>query len=88
MRPHMIDEAAYRARWRTLTREQRAAWQRLDGAVSPRQIVELITDVDGGPLGVDTRPNPNHGLYLLPEFMQSWNPNDDEPTTIQEDTDE
>lgn len=77
-----LDEAPYRAHWRTLTPEQRAAWLRMDGAVSPRQIVKLTTDVDGRPLGVETRPNANHGIYLLPVFMQSWNPDDDEPTTI------
>ncbi len=81
-------EQHYREWWRTHTPQQRANLQR--GVESPRELVELTEDADGDPLGVETTANPDHGAVVVPAFVMSWRPEDDEPVTVtnQEDTDE
>lgn len=78
-------EAAYRDWWRNHTPAERAALQRLDGQVSPRQVLDVVEDPDGMPLAVDMVDNPYHGTVSLPSFLLSWDPNDDDPQTVEED---
>lgn len=78
-------EAGYRHWWSSHTPAERAALQRLDGHDNPRKVLDVLDDPDGMPLAVGMIDNPDHGVVMVPPFVLSWDPNDDDPQTVEED---
>ncbi len=81
-------EASYRDWWSEHTPEQRRLLQSMHGVVNPRQVADIPLDVDGVPISVGMVDNPVHGVIYLPRYLRTWNPDDDNPTTLKDDDDD
>lgn len=74
-------ETGWRIWWAEHSPAERAALQRLDGHENPREVLDVIEDPDGIPISARTIENPDHGTVRLPGYLLGWDPNDDDPTT-------
>jgi hypothetical protein len=77
-----MDETHYRTWWAAHTPAERADLLALADHQVPREVLDVIEHPDGIPAAAGVTANSNHGVVDLPDYLRTWNPNDDDPVTL------